>query len=103
MKNAKERMPASRMFLKAAWIFCRSSRLTMSFRTSSDSDSIPRASIQQPERLNLWTNAGSVRLSARALPNHWIGRLRAMAALPVSQMMANSSSAIPGISSLLTR
>ena len=24
------------------------------------------------------TNAGSVRLSARALPNHWIGRLRAI-------------------------
>ena len=36
---------------KAAWIFCRSSRLTMSLRTSSDSDSMPSASIQQPGAL----------------------------------------------------
>ena len=41
MKNANDLMPASRMFLNAAWIFCRSSRLTMSLRTSSDSDSMP--------------------------------------------------------------
>ena len=39
------------MFLNAAWIFCRSSRLTMSLRTSSDSDSMPSASIQQPALL----------------------------------------------------
>ena len=50
MKNANERIPASRMLLNAAWIFSRSSRLTMSLRTSSDSDSIPSASIQQPAR-----------------------------------------------------
>ena len=78
MKNANDLMPASRMFLNAAWIFWRSSRFVMSLRTSSDSDSMPSASIQHPARLSRCTNAGSVRLSARALPNHWIGRLRAM-------------------------
>ena len=41
MKNANDLMPASRMFLNAVWIFCRSSRLIMSLRTSSDSDSMP--------------------------------------------------------------
>ena len=41
MKNANDRMPASRMFSNAAWIFWRSSRLTMSLRISSDSDSMP--------------------------------------------------------------
>ena len=50
----------------------------MSLRISSDSDSMPSASIQQPDRFSRCTKAGSVRLSARALPNHWIGRLRAM-------------------------
>ena len=49
MKNANERMPASRMLLIAVWIFCRSSRLTMSLRISSDSVSMPSASIQQPD------------------------------------------------------
>ena len=39
----------SRMFRMAAWIFWRSSRLSMSFRTSSDSDSIPSDSIQHPD------------------------------------------------------
>ena len=78
MKNANDLIPASRMFVNAVWIFWRSSRLTMSLRMSSDSVSIPSASIQQPARLRRWTKAGSVRLSARALPNHWIGRLRAI-------------------------
>ena len=78
MKNANERIPASRMLSIAVWIFCRSSRLTMSLRISSDSVSIPIASIQQPARRSRCTNAGSVRLSARALPNHCIGSLRAI-------------------------
>ena len=50
----------------------------MSLRISSDSVSIPSASIQQPDLAAGATNAGSVRLSARALPNHWIGRFRAI-------------------------
>ena len=51
MKNANDLIPASRMLVNAAWIFFRSSRLTMSLRMSSDSDSMPSASIQQPARL----------------------------------------------------
>ena len=78
MKKPNERMPACRMFWMAAWIFCRSSRLSMSLRTSSDSDSIPSESIQHPDCRSRDTNAGSVRLSARALPNHLISSWRAM-------------------------
>ena len=59
-------------------IFWPSSRFIMSLRVSSDSVSMPSASIQQPACLSRWTKAGSVRLSARALPNHWIGSLRAI-------------------------
>ena len=50
----------------------------MSLRVSSDSVSMPSASIQQPACRSRCTNAGSVRLSARALPNHCTGSLRAM-------------------------
>ena len=41
----------------------------MSLRVSGDADSMPIASIQQPDLRRRSTNAGSVRLSARALPN----------------------------------
>ena len=66
------------MLFSADWIFTRSSFLTMSLRISSDSVSMPIASIQQPALRRRCTNAGSVRLSARAFPNHWIGSCRAI-------------------------
>ena len=51
-------------------IFSRSSFFIMSRRTSSDSDSMPSDSIQQPDARSLATNSGLVRLSARPFPNH---------------------------------
>ena len=78
MKNANDLIPASRRLAKAVRIFCSSSRFTMSLRISGDDDSMPIASIQQPDRFSRWTKAGSVRLSARALPNHRISRCRAI-------------------------
>ena len=51
----------------------------MSLRTSSDSDSMPSDSIQQPDRSQpLRRTPGSIRLSARALPNHRMSSLRAI-------------------------
>ena len=50
----------------------------MSLRVSGDADSMPIASIQQPDLRRRSTKAGSVRLSARALPNQWTSRLRAI-------------------------
>ncbi len=50
----------------------------MSLRVSSDSVSMPSASIQQPVSRRRFTKAGSPRLSARAFPNHCTGSLRAM-------------------------
>ena len=47
-------------------------------RVSSDADSMPIASIQQPDCRSLATNSGFTRLSARALPNQRTSRLRAM-------------------------
>ena len=79
MKKANDLMPASRRFVNAARIFCSSSRLTMSLRSLGRRRiSMPIASIQQPDLRSRWTNAGSVRLSARALPNQRMSRLRAI-------------------------
>ncbi len=50
----------------------------MSLRVSSDSVSMPSASIQQPACRRRFANAGSPRLSARALPNHCTGSVRAI-------------------------
>ncbi len=66
------------MWARAARIFSPSSRFIMSLRVSSDSVSMPSASIQQPAWRSRFTKARSTRLSARALPNHCIGSLRAM-------------------------
>ena len=78
MKNANDLMPEARRLVKAARTFSSSSRLTMSLRVSGDADSMPIASIQQPDLRRRSTKAGSVRLSARALPNQWTPRLRAI-------------------------
>ena len=50
----------------------------MSLRTSSDSDSMPIDSIQQPDAFSFLTKSRLTRLSARALPNHFTSSLRAM-------------------------
>ncbi len=78
MKNANDLIPASRRFRNAIWIFWRSSRFIMFLRMASDSDSMPIESIQQPDRLSRLTNSRSTRLSARALANHRMSRLRAI-------------------------
>ena len=78
MKNANERMPASRMLRNAVWIFFALEPLD---HVLADLVGLGLDAERQHPAAGCFrrrTNAGSVRLSARALPNHWIGRLRAM-------------------------
>ena len=62
------------MLATAAAIASALDLFSMRLRVSSESVSMPSASIQQPDAGAAATKAGSTKLSARALPIHWIGQ-----------------------------